>query len=243
MVAAALVGLALSACAVGPARSELVVGAASSLTNAFGEIEDAFEATHPEVDVVISFSGSSTLREQILEGSPVEVFASADEANMATVAGAGLISGEPLVFATNRLEIAVPPSNPAAVEGLADFTREELLLGLCAEGVPCGDLARASLAQAGVVPIVDSNEPDVRSLLAKIEAGELDAGITYATDVMGASGRVEGIEIPEEHNVVATYSIAVLSTGAAPTLGAELVAFVVSERGRAIMAGHGFGRP
>jgi molybdate transport system substrate-binding protein len=222
---------------------ELFVSAAASLTDAFADMAAAFEAANPEVAVVLNLAGSSTLREQILEGAPVDVFASADVANMDQLVAAGEIAGAPSVFATNELEIAVPGGNPAGITGLPDFSRNELLLGLCREGVPCGDLARTALAKAGVTPSVDTNEPDVRALLTKVAAGELDAGITYVTDVAAAEGSVEGIAIPVDHNVLAAYPIAVLNGAPHPATASAFVAYVRSDEGLEILAGHGFGPP
>ena len=169
------------ACSGSSVEGELLVSAAASLTDAFAEIESAFEEANPDVDVVLNLGSSSALREQILEGAPADVFASANTSNMDQVAEAGELSGEAEIFATNSLQIAVPTGNPGGVTGLEDFAREELLIGLCAEDVPCGDFGRQALAKAGVIPSIDTNEPDVRALLTKIEAGELDAGITYVT--------------------------------------------------------------
>ena len=95
------------------------------------------------------------------------MFASANTSNMDQVAEAGEISGEAEIFVTNSLQIAVPTGNPAEVTGLEDFAREELLIGLCAEDVPCGDFGRQALENAGVIPSIDTNEPDVRALLTK----------------------------------------------------------------------------
>jgi molybdate transport system substrate-binding protein len=221
----------------------VLVSAAASLTDAFEAVAAGFEATHPDIDVALNFGGSSALKEQILDGAPVDVFASANASTMSQVVAAGDAAGQPAVFARNTLEIAVPPGNPGKVGGLADFDRAELLIGLCAEGVPCGDFARHALREAGVVPSIDTNEPDVRSLLTKIEAGELDAGIVYATDIASAGGEVEGIDIPADQNVVAEYPIVVLA--GAPNLEAAraFVAFVLSDPGRTILAGYGFGLP
>lgn len=221
----------------------VLVSAAASLTDAFDEMAAAFEAVHPAVEVTLNLAGSSTLATQILEGAPVDVFAPADSANMARVAEAGGLAGDPTVFAQNRLQIAVPPGNPAGVGGLADFARDELLLGLCAEAVPCGDLARKAMARAGLVPAIDTHEPHVRALLTKVELGELDAAVTYVTDVTAASGAVEGIDIAEEHAVVAEYPIAVLARAADPERARAFVDFVLSSRGRAILDRHGFGTP
>jgi len=227
----------------GGSLSEVRVSAAASLTDAFTEIEAAFEAAHPGVDVVLNFGGSSALREQIIEGAPVDVFASANMSIMESVATAGEVTGDPRVFARNLLEIAVPLDNPGNVTGLADFSRQDLLIGLCAEGVPCGDFGRQALEKAGVVPSIDSNEPDVRALLTKIELGELDAGIVYVTDVTAAEGQVEGIEIPASENILATYPIAVLAS--APNLdgAGAFVEFVLSDTGEAVLSRHGFAAP
>ncbi|HEX9856697.1 MAG TPA: molybdate ABC transporter substrate-binding protein [Acidimicrobiia bacterium] len=231
----------IAACAGSDTRDRLLVSAAASLTDAFRDIESAFETDHPDVDVVLNLGATSALREQILEGAPVDVFASANTANMGAVVDAGAVDGEPSIFAINRLEIAVPTSNPAGVTGLSDFARDELLIGLCAEAVPCGDFARQALANGGVTPRIDTNEPDVRALLTKIEAGELDAAIVYATDVLSASGSVEGVAIPDEDNVPAEYPIAVLRDAPNPEVAKAFVAFVHSNAGREILATYGFG--
>jgi molybdate transport system substrate-binding protein len=235
--------VALSACGRGSAQGELIVSAAASLTEAFREVESAFEDVNPEVDVVLNLGASSALREQILEGAPADVFASANTSNMDQVAEAGGVDGEPEIFVTNLLQIAVPTGNPAGVTGLQDFARDELLIGLCAEDVPCGEFGREALASAGVTPAIDTNETDVRALLTKIEAGELDAGITYVTDVMSTGGTVEGIEIPEENNVVAEYPIAALAAAPNPEAAAAFVEFVLSDDGQAILKGYGFSSP
>lgn len=235
--AAATGGPAASA---SPLDGRLLVSAASSLTDAFGEIEAAFEVAHPAVDVTLNLAGSSTLRAQILEGAPVDVFASADRPNMARLVEAGEVATEARIFAHNRLRIAVPAGNPGGVTGVEDFAREELLLGLCAEGVPCGDFARAALARAGVTPSIDTAEPDTRALLTKVALGELDAAITYVTDVSAAGAEVRGIDLPAQANVVADYPIAVLSGARDPAAARAFVDFVLSTDGQAILARHGF---
>lgn len=237
-----LVALLLMGCSGGSA-TEVSVSAASSLTDAYGDIEAAFEAAHPDIDVVLNLAGSATLREQILEGAPVDVFAPADLETMTEVEAFGAVAGEPQIFARNLLQIAVPSGNPAGVTTLDDFARDDLFLGLCAVGVPCGDLARQALRTAGVIPSLDTNEANVRALLLKVEEGELDAGITYVTDVVAARGAVDGIDIPIEHNVLAEYPIAVLDDAAHPDAAASLVAFVLSDDGREILADHGFALP
>jgi len=237
--------LVLAGCG-GTARGEpstVVVSAAASLTDVFKRIESVFESANPGVDVVLNFGGSSSLREQILEGAPIDIFASADATNMERVAAAGEVEGAPVIFARNTMQIAVPAGNPGDVTGLADLADETLSIGLCAAEVPCGELARRVLARAGVSPAIDTNEPDVRALLTKIETGELDAGITYVTDVISAGSSVTGIDIPEEVNVVAEYPIAVLANAPQPGAARALVDFIFSDAGRAIITDHGFSAP
>ncbi len=242
-VLAVAVFTALGACSVEPDAGSLLVSAAASLTDAFDEIEAAFESDHPEIDVVLNFGGSSALREQILEGAPADVFASANAFNVKAVVDAGLTAGGSRVFAINRLAVAVPVGNPGHLSGLQDFGRPELLLGLCAEQVPCGAFARAALARVGVTPEVDTNEPDVRALLTKIEVGELDGGITYLTDVVSAGEAVEALEIPDSVNVVAEYPIVILIGGGSQLAATRFVDFVLSEEGRRILISYGFGVP
>ncbi len=236
--AAMVVLLALAACGGGASASDASVDvfAASSLAGAFAEIAAAFEAERG-VDVELNLAGSSSLREQILAGAPADVFAPASESHRQAVVDAGLAAG-PETFATTRLQIAVPAGNPGGVGGLADLADGDLLVGLCAPEVPCGELGRAALDAAGVVAAVDTEEPDARSLVTKVAAGELDAGLVYVTDVQAAGAAVEGIDVPAAVNPSATYPIAALDTA-----GADFVAFVLSEEGQAILAAHGFGGP
>ena len=227
----------------GSGRDEVLVSAAASLTDAFADIEAAFEQANPDVDVFLNVAGSAALREQIIAGAPAGVFAAADTANMDRVVSAGLVSGEPRIFARNLLEIAVPPGNPAGVTGLGDFGDDALLIGLCAAAVPCGALARLALDGAAVTPAVDTDEPNVRALLTKIAAGELDAGIVYVTDVRAAAGSVDGIAVGDAGNVAAEYSIAALAGASRPAAAGAFVDFVLSAAGQAILARHGFGAP
>ncbi len=237
-----LVIITAGCAAAGSDSEELVVFAAASLTEAFGEIERAFEEATPGVDVRLNLAGSSTLREQILEGAPASVFASANPEVMDQVVVADKTVGVPVVFARNRLVLAVPSGNPAGVRGLGDLGRSELFIGTCAPGVPCGDLARTVLSGAGVELRTDTNEPDVRALLTKLAAGELDAGLMYATDVLAAGDAVEVIPTGGG-GAAAAYPIAALAAAPDPALARAFVAFVLSDRGREILADHGFEAP
>jgi molybdate transport system substrate-binding protein len=226
-----------------PVTGSITVLAAASLTDAFGRLGKDFQAAHPDVKVTFNFAGSASLREQILAGAPADVFASANEANMTPVVGAGAVSGSATPFVTNKLEIAVPAGNPGKVAGLADFANAKLLIGLCAPEMPCGEFGREALSKAGVEPSVDTNETDVRSLLTKLEAGELDAGIVYRTDVLAAGDEVNGIEIPADDNVTAVYPIVRLSASRNPSTADAFVQYVLSAQGQSTLRGFGFGPP
>ncbi len=225
-------------------ESRIRVWAAASLTDAFADLATAFEAeaANPGVAVELNFGASSSLREQILAGAPGDVFAAADRSNMVAVVAAGA-AVDPVDFATNQLQIAVPAGNPAGVRGPAAFADADLLVGLCSQEVPCGRFGRQVLAQAGIAPSIDTNEPNVAALMTKIEAGELDVGIVYRSDVIAAGGAVEGIAIPDHAEVTATYPIAALAGAANPEGATAFVAFVLSDEGQAILASSGFGAP
>lgn len=230
----------LGACDNGAVRQErVVVSAAASLTDAFAAIAVEFENANPGVEVVLNLGGSSSLREQILEGAAVDVFASADTDTMAVLEAAGLTAASPATFARNRMVIAVPEGNPGEVRGIRDLANPDLFVGLCGSGVPCGDFARQVLHNAAVVASVDSEEGDVRSLLTKVAAGELDVGIVYATDVHAATD-VVAIELPADVNVAAEYPIVVLGDAPNPVEAASFVDFVLSPSGQALLADFGF---
>ncbi|MDJ0335839.1 molybdate ABC transporter substrate-binding protein [Salinibacterium sp. G-O1] len=221
----------------------VTVSAAASLTDTFGTIADAFTTEHPDVTVTFNFGGSSALAAQIVEGAPVDVFAAASAATMTTVVEAGLTEGEPTAFATNTLEIAVPPGNPGGVAGLADFTRPELSIALCAAEVPCGAAAMAAFAAAGIAPEPDTLEQDVKAVLTKVELGEVDAGLVYATDVRAAGDRVDGIEFAGAAAAVSVYPIARLAASTRNAAATAFVAYVLSPAGRKILDDAGFGAP
>jgi molybdate transport system substrate-binding protein len=221
---------------------DITVFAAASLTDAFTELGTAFESENEDVSVEFNFGASSALREQILAGAPADVFASANTSNMDQVVDGGAATG-PENFATNQLQIAVPAGNEAGLTGLDDFANADLLIGLCAAEVPCGEFGREALANAGVAPSVDTNEPDVRSLLTKVEAGDLDAGIVYVTDVLAAGDAVESIDIPADENVIATYPIAALTGAADADVADAFVEFVLSDEGQQVLDSYGFDAP
>lgn len=224
----------------GGTEGTITVFAAASLTDVFEELADAFEEANPGTTVELSFGPSSGLVTQITEGAPADVIATAATSNMEDLVAADALAGEPTDFATNLLELAVPPGNPGGVDGLDDLADEDLVVGLCHAEAPCGRFAREALEAAGVEASIDTDEEDVRALLTKVEAGEVDVGVVYRTDVRAAGDAVEGVVIPDDENVVATYPIATVE-GAANGEGAEaFIAFVLSAAGQAALAEAGF---
>lgn len=237
--------LLLAGCGSGAGDGErvLTVFAAASLTEPFEKLADRFEADNPGVRVELVLSGSSGLARQLTEGAPSDVFASADKNNMEKVAGAGLADGAPHVFATNELTIAVEPGNPLKIKGLADLARTEPTVVVCAPEVPCGAAARAAAWLAGVRLAPDSEEPDVKSVLGKVRAGEADLGLVYASDVVSSKGAVQAVDFPQAGQVVNSYPIAALKDADEPELARSWIALVRSEQGTRVLEEAGFGPP
>jgi len=221
----------------------VTVDAAASLTDTFQAIADGFTKEHPNVTVTFNFGGSSGLATQIVQGAPVDVFAAASGATMKTVTDAALTEGAPTVFVTNTLEIAVPADNPGKVTGLSDFAKPDLAIALCAVEVPCGAAAKTVFDGAGIVPSVDTYEQDVKSVLAKVESDEVDAGLVYVTDVQAAGDKVKGIEFPEASTAVGKYPIALLGASANKDAAQAFIDYVLSPQGTKILTDAGFGTP
>ncbi|CCH19078.1 molybdate ABC transporter substrate-binding protein [Micromonospora lupini] len=250
--AVATVMLALAGCGGGddpaPAADGRVTGtvtvfAAASLTESFTRIARDFEAANPGVTVALNLAGSSALANQINQGAPADVFASAAPKNMATVTESGNAEGTPSVFARNQLVIAVPRGNPAGVRGLADLARPGVQVALCADQVPCGAAARTALTAAGVALTPVTLEQDVKGALAKVKLGEVDAALVYRTDARAASADVAGIEFPESARAVNDYPIVALRDAPNPAGARAFVAYVHSAPAQAVLAGAGFQSP
>lgn len=234
-----LAALATSACGGGD-DDHVLVFAAASLTDAFAELEVAFETEHPDLDVQVSIAGSSALRLQIEQGAPADVVAVANERVMIELAGEGHV-GPIEVFARNSLVIAVPAGNPANVSGPDDLADDDLLVGVCAPQVPCGEYARDALAALGIDAVPDTEEPDARALTAKLASGELDVAVIYATDAASQPDDISVVTTLDGADAV--YPIAAVMD-ARQADGAELfVDFVLSDRGQAVLAEAGFATP
>lgn len=257
-LAVAAVGLALAGCApaagdggdAAPASPEsdelgpatLTVFAAASLTEAFEELVDRFEARHPSVEVVLNLGGSAGLAQQVVEGAPADVFAAAAEPPMQVLVDAGL-AVDPVVFATNTLELVVPAGNPGDVSGLEALARAELRIALCDESVPCGAASATLLDAEGVVAQPDTLESDVKAVLTKVSLGEVDAALVYRTDVLAAGDAVEGIEVPAAASVVNRYPIAPLADAPNPDAATAFAEFATGAESREVLERLGFGAP
>ena len=217
----------------------IVVDAAASLTEAFGAIAQQFETAHPGVTITLNFSGSSALAQSIVAGAPVDVFAAASPSTMATVTDARLAE-TPRAFASNSLEIAVPPGNPGKVTSLTDFADTSRTIALCAAEVPCGAAAAMVFAAAGVTPSPDTLEEDVKAALTKVRLGEVDAALVYRTDVKAAGKEVDGIEFPESSTAVTHYPISALKGSKSPEVASAFVAFVLGDSAQKVLKDAGF---
>ncbi|MDN5766589.1 MAG: molybdate ABC transporter substrate-binding protein [Humibacillus sp.] len=222
-----------------PALSGTVtVLAAASLTNSFDVIKTEFEAANPGVTVEVSYGSTATLVQQVNNGAPANVLASAGQSAIEPLQK-NLVKGSS-VFATNVLEIAVPPANPADVTSINDLGKPTVKVVLCADTVPCGKAAAATFTKARVVPNVVSKEIDVKATLAKVTLDEADAAVVYHSDVVAANGAVKGIEIPSQYNTTLRYPIVTLSDEAATR---AFVAFVLSSKGLMTVQSFGLGAP
>lgn len=253
--AALAIGIgAIAGCGTGPGgdgdgtatagiSGNLSISAAASLQGAFTEMAAAFEDAHPRVSVSINFGASSTLARQIIDGAPVDVFASADQANMTEVVDAELLRDIPTIFATNSLEIIVRKGNPSGIDSLADLAETGLVYVTCAPEVPIGGYAAESLLEAGVTVNPASFEPDVKGIVTKVSSGEADAGIVYRTDVLAAGETATGVAIPDQFNVRATYPQAVLTGSPNEAASSAWMSFIAGAEGQAILRAYGFGQP
>ncbi len=219
----------------------LVVLAAASLTDVVTDLAGALEAEHPGLTVRTSFGASSALATQVVSGAPADVIVTASPATMTTVTDA--LGGDPVVVATNQLQIAVPTGNPGGVTTLADLADPARTVALCAAEVPCGAVGAQVLAKAGVTPAPDTLEQDVRAVLTRLQLDEADAGLVYRTDVIAADGAVEGIDVPADVQVPTDYAALVVLDAPHPRAAAAFVALLQGPVGRRALEDAGFDVP
>lgn len=222
----------------------ITVSAAASLLAAFKQIGDAFESAHPGVEVTFNFDSSSALATQIVEGAPVDVFASADAASMATLADDGLLAGKPEVFAGNQMVIVAKPGNPEHIAALSDLADlgDSSVVSLCVASAPCGTYAAEVLGRAKVA-IAErriSRGQNVAATVTAVSEGDAVAGIVYASDAAGAGAAVETVAIPTAQNVTAVYPIGVLAGSSNPVAADEFRSFVLGAEGQRALRNNKF---
>lgn len=228
-------------------HTTLKVFAAASLTESFNDIKTKYQAAHPDVNITYNFNGSQILVQQIINGAPADVFASADQANMQKGTQAGVVNS-PQLFAKNKLTVIVPTNNPANITSLKDLARKGVKIDLEAATVPAGKYSRQILDKLGsdpqygaayksaVLANIVSQEDNVKAVVQKVELGEADAGIVYVTDVTkAAASKVKFITIPDNFNVIAQYPIAAVKDSKNAQAAQDFINYILSPDGQAVL--------
>ena len=235
----AVAAFTAAACGSSSGPRPVTAFAAASLTDAFNQLKDRLPRSHPPLQLTYSFAGSQALVQQVIQGAPADVIATADQKTMQKLVDRRLVR-QPRVFARNTLEIVVAPGNPKGIHGLADLSRRDVTVVLEDPSVPAGGYSQQVLTSAHVSVKPRSLELDVRSTLAKVTSGEADAAIVYATDVRAAGAKAQGVAIPAAQNVVASYPIAIVKASTHAKAAAEFIDEVLSAAGQRVLTGDGF---
>jgi molybdate transport system substrate-binding protein len=233
-------------------KRTLNVFAAASLADAFRELARELEAKTPGLSVRINFAGSQQLVAQLEQGAVADVFASADERWMSYAQTQGLVSGDPAMFAHNKLVLIVPKPNPARINKLQDVAKGGVKLVIAGEAVPAGHYTRLVIRNLSRAPGFDgdfaprtlrnvvSEEDNVKSVVSKVQLVEADAGFVYRSDITPAVARyLRIIEIPQSANVIASYPIALTKNGPAPDAAKAFVDLVLSAEGQRVLQQYG----
>ena len=223
-------------------NDSIVVFAAASLKHAFTEIGQRFEKDNPGATVEFSFAGSSDLVTQLTQGAAADVFAAADTTSMDKAQRAGLLSHQPVNFASNTLTIVVAPGNPRHINTIRDLADAKLNLVTCAPQVPCGAATQKVEKAANVHLSPVSEESSVTEVLNKVTIGQADAGLVYVTDAIGAGDKVTAIAFPETADAVNTYPIAALTQSKNSSLAGKFIESVTDSSGQEVLAKSGFGK-
>jgi molybdate transport system substrate-binding protein len=233
---AVLAALVAAPAGARPHTTKLTIFAAASLTEAF----QTFDSNE-----TYSFSGSNTLAAQIRQGAPADVFASASPQYTQDLYRQKLV-GKPVTFASNRLVLIVPKSNPAGLTSVYDLVRKSVKLVVAAPAVPVGSYTRTVLRKLGlsrVLAKVVSQESDVKGVVGKVALGQADAGFVYVTDVKPVAGDVTAIRIPARAQPRVRYEIAVVSSSPRKQAARAWVARVLARQGQTALGRAGFGKP
>ena len=219
--------------------STLRVMAAASLTESFTALETTYEKAHPDVDVTLSFDSSAILVEQLSQGLEADVLATADLRSMDKAVSAGVISGEPEAFATNTLVIATPAGNPAGIKGIDDLAGTDF--AVCVPAAPCGDATQRLFALDQFSGKAATEEENVKGVLTKVTAGEVDAGLVYASDAQAAGDKVDVVRAENASEVVNVDPIAAVRGSKNADAAKDWIALVTGPDGQKILESHGFG--
>ncbi|MGZ4920333.1 MAG: molybdate ABC transporter substrate-binding protein [Halobacteriota archaeon] len=237
--------------------TKLTIFAAASLTDAFNEMAQAYEANHTDTNVTFNFDGSQILRTQIEQGANADVFASANTQQMGLLQNEGMMNNSSItIFAQNKLAIIVPTANPANITNLSDLAKPGVKLVIGNKDVPAGSYTQQMLNNTANVSAygagfknnalanVVSQEPNVNNVVTKVALGEADAGIVYESDVPVAyQTQVKTIPVPDNVNVLAQYPIGILSGSKNVQQAQSWINFVTSPAGQAILLKYGFMLP
>ncbi len=225
--------------------AEMNVSAAASLSNAFNELKEIFAKKNPGLKVNANYAASNPLLRQIIEGAPVDVFASADQGTMDKAAEAKMIRPESRKnFAANDLVLIVP-KGAAKPKALADLSKMSRIAIGNPASVPAGRYSKAALESAGLWDKLADKYimgASVRQVLDYVARGEVDAGMVYATDAKQLGDKVDIVLVLGGHEPV-TYPAAVVVSGANPKAGQAFVDFLLTPEAQAVLAKYGFSKP
>jgi molybdate transport system substrate-binding protein len=245
----------LSACSVTPSAptqpsssghasaTSIMVFAALPLRPVFALLAGKFQNENPGATVDFDFGTSSELANKLTQGAVADIFASADSAQMDTVAKADLTSSDPVNFASNTLVIVTAPGDPKHIHSFADLTKPGLQVTACQSQVPCGAAAQRIEDDSRVHLSPTSEELTVSEVLAKVTNGEADAGLVYVTDALKAGDKVSTVRFPESADAVNVYPIAILKHASQPALAQKFVDLVTSATGQKVLNQAGFANP
>ena len=223
----------------GDEATTLRVLAAASFTEPFTALEKSFEASHPDVDVRLSFDSSAILIEQLSQGLAADVLATADEKSMDEAVAADVISGTPTPFAINTLVIATPADNPANIKGVDDLAGATF--AVCVPAAPCGDATQRLFALNKFTGKPATEEENVKGVLTKVTTGEVDAGLVYASDAQSAGDKVDVVRAENASEVVNVDPIAAVKGGKNAGAAEDWIDLVTGTEGQEVLASHGFG--
>lgn len=245
----------LSACSLRPSSptqpsssrhasaTSIMVFAAVPLRPVFAQLAGKFQSENPGAVVRFDFGTSSELANKLTQGAVADIFASADSAQMDTVAKADLTGSDPVNFASNTLVIVTAPGDPKHIHSFADLAKPGLQVTACQSQVPCGAAAQRIEDDSRVHLSPTSEESTVSEVLAKVTNGEADAGLVYVTDALKAGDKVSTVRFPESADAVNVYPIAILKHASQPALAQKFVDLVTGATGQKVLNQAGFANP